>query len=182
MVDSTFVAWAEQLANQYLIDLPRRLAHVAGVAKQAARAATVADDPALLVAAAWLHDIGYSPTLARLGFHPIDGAVFLHDRGADERLCGLVANHSCACVEARRRRLRIDWPDEGTALRDALWWADMTTTPTGEVTNVRRRIAEVQERYGPDHVVALSVAEAAPRLIGAADRTERRMRSQPPVR
>jgi hypothetical protein len=175
------VEWAEQLAHQHLISLPRRLAHVTGVAEQAARAAVVADDPALLVAAAWLHDIGYAPALARLGFHPIDGAAFLRGRGADDRLCGLVANHSCACVEARRRGLTIDWPDEDTALRDALWWADMTTTPTGQVTEVRQRIAEVQERYGPGHVVALSVAEAAPRLIGAADRTERRMGSQPPL-
>ncbi|MFC8046530.1 HD domain-containing protein [Nocardia sp. NPDC057353] len=163
------------------MSLPRRLAHVVGVAEQAARATAVADDPALLVAAAWLHDIGYAPALARLGFHPIDGAVFLRDRGADERLCGLVANHSCACVEARRRGLTIDWPDEDTALRDALWWADMTTTPAGEVTDVRQRIAEVQERYGPNHVVAQSVAEAAPRLIGAADRTEHRLRNQLPL-
>lgn len=44
----------------------------------------------------------------------------------------------------------------------------MTTTPTGQVIDVRHRIAEMQERYGPDHVGA----EAAPFLISAADRLE----------
>ncbi|MGK8501324.1 HD domain-containing protein [Nocardia asiatica] len=179
-VDS--VAWAQQLARRYLTSLPRRLAHVEGVARQAAHAAAVADDPDLLVTAAWLHDIGYAPALARIGFHPVDGAEFLRGRGVDDRLCALVANHSCACIEARRRGLAIEWPDEESALRDALWWADMTTTPAGDVTSVRERIAEVQERYGPEHVVSQSVAEAAPHLIAAADRTERRMGLPSPLR
>lgn len=174
-VDS--VAWAKRLARRYLTPLPRRLAHVEGVARQAARAAAVADDPDLLVRAAWLHDIGYAPALARIGFHPVDGAEFLRGRGVDDRLCALVANHSCACIEARRRGVAIEWPDEQSALRDALWWADMTTTPTGEVTTVRERILEVRVRYGPDHVVAQSVCEAAPELLAAADRTEHRLRS-----
>lgn len=174
--------WAERLARKHLAHMPRRLAHVAAVARQAARAAAVTDDPELLVVAAWLHDIGYAPDIAQIGFHPIDGAVFLHNRGASDRLCGLVANHSCACVEARRRGLTIEWPDEDSALRDALWWADMTTTPTGEVTEIRERIAEVQERYGVEHIVAQSVLEAAPQLIAAAGRTERRIGMRPPVR
>ncbi|WP_280297078.1 HD domain-containing protein [Nocardia abscessus] len=168
-------AWAERLARRYLAPLPRRLDHVAGVVRQATLAAPVADDPDLLVVAAWLHDIGYAPELARIGFHPVDGAEFLRDQGASDRLCALVANHSCACIEARRRGLTIEWDDEETALRDALWWADMTTTPTGETTDVRERIAEVQDRYGLDHVVSLSVAEASPLLLSAAARTEYRM-------
>ncbi|MBH0777266.1 HD domain-containing protein [Nocardia bovistercoris] len=172
------VEWAEHLARTYLAPLPRRLAHVEGVARQAARAAAVVDDPALLVTAAWLHDLGYAPDIERIGFHPVDGAEFLQERGLGERLCGLVANHSCACVEARRRGVSIEWPDEESALRDALWWADMTTTPTGGLTGVRERIAEVQERYGTDHIVAQSVTEAAPYLLGAADRTEGRIASQ----
>ncbi|WP_280434432.1 HD domain-containing protein [Nocardia carnea] len=167
--------WAEGLARKHLAPLPRRLAHVEGVARQAARAEEVVDDPTLLVAAAWLHDIGYAPDIERLGFHPVDGAEFLRDHGVSDRLCALVANHSCACVEARRRGIQIEWPDEETELRDALWWADMTTTPTGGTTAVRERIAEVQARYGPEHVVAQSVAEAAPYLLGASDRTEARL-------
>jgi hypothetical protein len=169
--------WAERIARRYLAALPRRLAHVEGVARQAESAGDVTDVPELLVVSAWLHDIGYAPDIARTGFHPVDGADFLRASGVDERLCALVANHSCACVEARRRGVVIEWADEESAVRDALWWADMTTTPTGEVTTVRERIVEVHSRYGPEHVVAQSVAEAAPELIAAADRTERRLRA-----
>ncbi|WP_316574260.1 HD domain-containing protein [Nocardia canadensis] len=166
------VAWAESLARSYLRDLPRRLRHVEGVARHAERVAATVDDPELLVVAAWLHDIGYSAELATTGFHPVDGAEFLRAQGASIRLCALVAHHSCACVEARRRGVPIAWEDERTSLRDALWWADMTTTPSGEPTDVRSRIAEVLHRYGPGHVVTDSVSESAPELIAAADRTE----------
>ncbi len=166
------IIWAEGVAQECLRDLPRRLQHVAGVARRAAEVADAVDDPEMLVAAAWLHDIGYSAKLATTGFHPVDGAEFLRTEGAPHRLCGLVANHSCACVEARRRGVLLRWEDEQTPLRDALWWADMSTTPTGEPTNVRSRITEVLSRYGPDHVVSASVAESAPQLIAAAERTE----------
>ncbi|MFD4432896.1 HD domain-containing protein [Nocardia sp. NPDC058497] len=166
------VAWAERVAREQLRALPRRLRHVEGVARRAASVADTVDDPKLLVAVAWLHDIGYSAELATTGFHPVDGAEFLHAEGASHRLCALVANHSCACVEARHRGVPIRWEDEETPLRDALWWADMTTTPTGEPTDAQSRIAEVLARYGPDHVVAASVAESAPQLLAAVERTE----------
>ncbi|MGW6728619.1 HD domain-containing protein [Nocardia sp. NPDC055029] len=165
------VVWAEEVARVCLRDLPRRLQHVEGVARRAATVADAVDDPALLVAAAWLHDIGYSAQLATTGFHPVDGAEFLRTEGAPHRLCALVTNHSCACVEARRRGIPLLWEDE-PALRDALRWADMSTRQAGEPTDVRSRIAEVLERYGPDHVVSASVAESAPQLVAAVERTQ----------
>jgi putative nucleotidyltransferase with HDIG domain len=171
------VTRAEELARAYLRDLPRRLQHVEGVARRAATVADAVDDAELLVAAAWLHDIGYSAELATTGFHPVDGAKFLRAQGESHRLCALVANHSCACVEARRRGVPLLWEDERTPLRDALWWADMSTTPTGEPTDVHSRITEVLDRYGPDHVVSASVAESAPQLVAAAERTEAAVRS-----
>lgn len=165
--------WAADIARTQLESLPRRWKHTQGVARQAERVSALVDDPDLLVAAAWLHDVGYAEHLAHTGFHPLDGARFLSELGADERICGLVAHHSCACVEARNRNLTIDWADERTALRDALWWADMTTTPTGGITDVPSRIEEVLQRYGPDHVVARSVSESKGELLAAAERTER---------
>ncbi|MGW5751294.1 HD domain-containing protein [Nocardia rhamnosiphila] len=168
--------WAQRIAREFLAPLPRRVAHVEGVARRVAETASVVAEPELLVVAAWLHDIGYAPALAATGFHPVDGARYLRQIGASERLCGLVANHSCARVEGRRRGIPIEWVDEESIERDALWWADMTTTPTGEVTTVSERIAEVKARYGPDHVVSRSVAEAAPELLAAAERTEERIR------
>lgn len=164
--------WAERTAHELLSELPTRLAHVVGVVRHAELVADLVDDGDLLVAAAWLHDVGYSPQLVRTGFHPVDGAGFLRDRGAPPRLCALVANHSCARVEARNREVPLSWPDECSRLRDALWWADMSTTPTGGDTDVRARLTEVTRRYGEDDVVSRSVTEAAPELFEAVDRIE----------
>ncbi|WP_328411949.1 HD domain-containing protein [Nocardia sp. NBC_00403] len=172
------VSWAAELAHEYLHMLPRRLRHVEGVARRAALAGSVVDDPAVLVAAGWLHDVGYAPALVRTGFHPVDGAEFLQQIGASDRLCALVANHSCACVEARNRGVAFDWVDERTPLRDALWWADMTTTPDGADVTVAERLADVYRRYGETDVVTRSVREAEPALREAADLTEGRLRLQ----
>ncbi|WP_245663024.1 HD domain-containing protein [Nocardia inohanensis] len=173
--------WAADIARVQLVGLPRRWKHTQGVARQAERVSALVDDPDLLVASAWLHDVGYAEHLAHTGFHPLDGARFLAAIGAYERICGLVAHHSCACVEARNRNLMIDWADERTALRDALWWADMTTTPTGGITDVSSRIEEVLQRYGPDHVVARSVLESRSELLAAAERTEQMIFDQAQV-
>ena len=100
--------WAEELARKLLeVPLPRRWAHVQGVAAQARSLAPIlGDDADLLEAAAWLHDIGYSPELAETGFHPLDGARYLRDVAlADPVLCSLVAHHSCAVIEAEERGL-----------------------------------------------------------------------------
>ena len=65
-----------------------------------------APDAELLEAAAWLHDIGYLPDLARTGLHGLDGARYLRDvQHADPMLCRLVAHHSCAVIEAEERGL-----------------------------------------------------------------------------
>ena len=82
--------WAAELARKLLeVPLPRRWAHVQGVAAQARSLAPIlGDDADLLEAAAWLHDIGYSPELADTGFHPLDGARYLRDvEHADPALC-----------------------------------------------------------------------------------------------
>jgi HD superfamily phosphodiesterase len=54
---------AEHLARAFLkVPLPRRWAHVHGVARQARSLAPVPGaDADLLEIAAWLHDIGYAP-------------------------------------------------------------------------------------------------------------------------
>lgn len=172
------VSWAEEIARQHLHVLPRRLRHVEGVARRTALVGEIVDDPALLVAAGWLHDVGYAPDLIRTGFHPVDGAAYLHDIGASDRLCALVANHSCACVEARNRGVAITWPDERTPMRDALWWADMTTTADGEDTTLTERVADVYRRYGETDIVAQSICEAEPALRDAVTLTQKRLHLQ----
>ena len=104
----TLASWAQQLARALLQEaLPRRWAHVQGVAARARSLAPVLGaDAELLEASAWLHDIGYAPGLATTGLHQLDGARYLRDaQHADAMLCRLVAHHSCAIVEAGERGL-----------------------------------------------------------------------------
>ena len=55
--------------------LPRRWAHTPGVAAQVRSLGPILGrDADLVEAAAWVHDIGYSPELIATGFHPLDGA------------------------------------------------------------------------------------------------------------
>src|SRR5690349_15476819 len=66
---NTLASWTHQLARELLKEpLPRRWAHVQGVANRALGLASVLGaDADLLEAAAWLHDIGYAPGLAITG-------------------------------------------------------------------------------------------------------------------
>ena len=78
---NTLAPWAQQLARALLQEpLPRRWAHVQGVADRARGLAPVLGaDADLTEAAAWLHDIGYAPSLATTGLHQHDGARYLRD-------------------------------------------------------------------------------------------------------
>jgi hypothetical protein len=160
---------AQDLARRLLADpLPRRWSHTQGVGRKAESIAhLVGDQAAMLVDAAWLHDIGYAPELARTGLHPLDGARYLRDvEKADDLLCRLVAHHSCAAIEARNRgladELNKEFPPVDGDLIDALTYCDMTTSPDGQPVDVEIRLAEIDSRYGPGAIVQRSMDEAAP--------------------
>lgn len=172
--------WARDLACKLLAEaLPRRWMHVQGVARRARLAAPLfGEDAELLIAAALLHDIGYAPDLADTGFHALDGARYLRTIDAPRRLVDLVAHHSCAVLEAEERGVAAElaeFEDEKTPLRDALWWADMTTTPDGGRTTLTERVREIEQRYGPDDVVSCFIRWAWPELLEAVERTEARL-------
>ena len=179
-------AWAEDLARNLLEDtLPRRWAHVQGVAARArSLAPAFAADAELLEAAAWLHDIGYLSELARTGLHGLDGARYLRDvQHADPMLCRLVAHHSCAIIEAEERGLadllRREFEAPPQPLADALTCCDMTTSPDGEPMNVDRRLAEIRHRYGSGHVVNRSIRRATPMILKAVHQVHVRVASTP---
>lgn len=158
--------------------LPDRWRHVQSVASEAIRIADIEGvDRDSLIQSAVLHDIGYSPAVSRVGFHPVDGARFLAARGYGDRVVGLVAHHSGAAVEAGLREVDgLDrFVDEATATRDALWYCDAVTGPRGERLSPDDRWAEVRQRYGPDHVVTRFLNLAEPTLRAAVDRTRARM-------
>jgi putative nucleotidyltransferase with HDIG domain len=171
---------AEEIARVALAEaLPRRWQHVQGVAGTAEHmAAFLALDGEVLVAAAWLHDIGYAPSAVQTGFHPLDGARYLAGLGVPERVVNLVARHSDAILEAELRGigdLFAVFSDERGALRDALWYCDLTTSPDGNPVSAQDRIAEIKERYGPGHIVTQFITDGAPELLAAVESTERRL-------
>ena len=170
----TSPAWARELTRTLLeVPLPRRWAHVQGVAARARSIApTLGLDAGLLEAAAWLHDIGYLPELAGTGLHQLDGARYLrHVQHADEMLCRLVAHHSCAVIEAEERGLAEalchEFEPAPFLLGSALTFCDMTTSPDGRPVHVDRRLAEIHDRYGPGHLVSRSIRRATPMILNA---------------
>jgi HD superfamily phosphodiesterase len=124
------------------------------------------NDADTLEAAAWLHDIGYAPDLAGTGFHPLDGARYLRDvENADPMLCRLVANHSCAILEAEERGLAdvlaSEFPAPSPRLNDALAYRD--------------RLSEIAKRYGPDDIVTRFIRKAEPALVSSVARIGQRL-------
>lgn len=176
--------WAYGLSERMLAEpLPRRWAHSQGVAQKARTLEPIlGGNTELMEAAAILHDVGYSPSIATTGFHPLDGARFLRDQeNADERLVRIVAHHSCALLEADLRGLRdeleTEFALESPDLVDAMLYCDMTTTPDGEPTDVETRLAEIAKRYGPDHLVTAFITRAGPEIRSAAERVLERLSS-----
>ena len=171
----------QQLARVLLREpLPRRWAHVQGVAARARDLAPVLGaDADLLEAAAWLHDIGYAPSLATTGLHQLDGARYLRDtQYADAMLCRLVAHVSSAIIEAGERGLAdilsSEFDPAPYALSSVLTCPDMTTSPDGEPVPVDRRLAEIHDRYGPGHLVSRSIQRATPMILRAAEQVHQR--------
>jgi hypothetical protein len=163
--------------------LPRRWRHVRSVARRArwvAKQLALSDE---LVAAAWLHDIGYAPELVETGFHPLDGARYLSCAGFDGQVVSLVAYHSCAQIEADVRGLGAELASEFTPadplLADALLYCDMTTGPDGDYVRPADRLVEIRGRYGPDHEVTRFVERAASEILTTAGRVEELIAVQP---
>src|SRR6195952_2165424 len=157
---NSIVERAGALAELKLASLPNRLLHVAGVARVANHLTSLGVGGSELEAAAWLHDIGYAPDLAKTGFHPLDGAQFLATQGFPPIVISLVAYHSGAEMEAELRGLagalsRIQKPP--AALLDDLTFADMTTSPDGEPVEAKDRIAEILSRYPEGDLVPEAV-------------------------
>ena len=178
---NTLASWAEPLARALLQEpLPRRWAHSQGVAARARGLAPVLGvDADLMEAAAWLHDIGYAPGLTLTGLHQLDGARYLRDaRHADALLCRLVAHHSCAIIEAGERGLADilgqEFDPAPYALSSVLTCCDMTTSPDGQPVPAEQRLAEIQDRYGPGHLVSRAIQRAAPMILRAVEQVHDR--------
>lgn len=177
---SAVVFEARRVSKTLVEPLGRRWSHVKAVAARAAE--LVVPVPAArrdqLIAAAWLHDVGYAPEIGHTGFHPLDGARYLRSEGWPDGIVNLVAHHSGARFEAKQRGLadelaEFSCPDG--PLLDALALADLTTGPSGEPLTYDERIAEILRRYPEDNPVHKAWLEAEPVLRKSVGRVEVRL-------
>ncbi|NKQ52345.1 HD domain-containing protein [Amycolatopsis sp. K13G38] len=169
--------WAWFTAKRLLADeLPRRWAHTQGVASRAGPIARLLprEDGETLIAAAWLHDIGYARDLIDTGIHQLDGARYLQHLHAPLRLCALVAHHAGASATAQIRGFveqLAEFTDAEGPVRDALWYCDLTTNPDGEPVQLGQRLAEIRARRGPDDPVVRALVTNGEEHLVAAHRT-----------
>jgi hypothetical protein len=175
----TLEQWAAGEAERLLSPLGDRWKHVRAVGERARSVAAILDheDRHYLVAAAYLHDIGYAADLQRTGLHQLDGARYIRSLGA-ERLACLVAHHSEARFEIRLRGFGEElatYKREESWVSDALTYCDLTTGPAGLPMTFGDRVAEVEQRYGDGEIVD-ALRQATPYLVGAVERTKDRLR------
>lgn len=186
-VAKDLITRAKDVAKVELASMSVRLAHVSGVAATAEKVASsvLRAQRDEVIAAAWLHDIGYGPRVRNSGFHPLDGAAFLRDEGFPNVVSSLVAFHSGAAEEADERGLedslsQFAFPPND--LLDILTYADITTGPTGDPVTVESRIAEILDRYPASDPVYRAVSRSAPGLKAVVRRVDdqlERLRRQP---
>jgi HD domain-containing protein len=180
-VGAGLVLDARHLAETLLADMPERRRHSAGVARRAEQLAGTLPDPAdagTLVAAAWLHDIGYAEAVRVTGFHPLDGGTYLRGARWPERIASLVAHHSEALCVARIQGmadLLASFPVEYGAVTDALTYADQTVGPNGREMGFEERLDDMLRRHGPTSPNAVAHPWRAPRLRAAVRRVEGRL-------
>jgi hypothetical protein len=178
-VNDSLIPWASERANMLLSPLGNRWLHVQGVVKRAFWVSQTfeEEDRLLLLASAYLHDIGYAPSLRITGFHPLDGALYVRSCGY-ERLASLIAHHFEARFEAHLRgcdQLLREFPREHSALADALTYCDATTSPTGEQISLKERAAEIRSRYGEHDLVVQALRLAMPYLALTVGRIQQRL-------
>lgn len=176
-MDGVLTELARRLAEVRLASLATRLAHVRGVAGAAERLVKRIDplEAESLVAAAWLHDVGYSPSVRSTGCHAIDGAVFVRAEGFPALVVSLVAYHTGAVFEARERGLSsklAEFVEPPDFLLDVLTCADMTTGPDGSPVRADDRLSEILSRYGYDDPVHRAITSSGPSLLAAVARVD----------
>lgn len=148
---SDLVGWSLTTAERFMAPLGRRWIHVQAVGQLAREIGPAFGElEHVLIASAYLHDIGYAPELAITRFHPLDGARYLREEG-HELIARLVAHHSGARIEARLRGLadfELEFPFQASPLDDALTFCDLSTSPVGKRVSIDDRVDEIAQRYG----------------------------------
>ena len=85
-----------------------------------------------MFALGWNHDVGYE-------FDPINHENVGADILPNYKYAEFIRSHGLAPAQLTKEWIIINL-------------ADMTTSPTGEETTIEARLAEIESRYGKDHV------------------------------
>src|SRR6266511_1070576 len=124
-------------------------------------------------------DVARKLELVETGLHALDGARHLRALGY-ERLAGLVAyHHSGSRREAELRGLLTElaeFEDEASDTAMALTYCDMTASATGAIVTSSERLADVEHRYGADHVVSQALRQARREIERCIRLVEARLR------
>lgn len=171
------VSWAVSVAAGLLTPLGNRWRHTVTAARHAEQLThrvPPADRP-LLLAAAWLHNIGCAPVLAATGFHPLDGALAVTDGtdGTPARLAGLVAHHTAGeTPPGGLTRHLARYPREHDAVAELLAYAVLTASPTGRTVTVAERLDDITDPHGPRHPATCAADGERRRLLDLAARLD----------
>ena len=164
---------APSIAADHLAGLGRRWDHVRAVGRLADELVAAGLTEPTVAAAAWLHDLGYAPSLRTTDFHPVDGAAYLERLGTPDAVVGLVAWHTGAAFEAEERGMtsaldRFPKPDPDQLA--TLTLLDLVVGPDGCFTTPTERVSEILERYEVTSAVHRAVSRARTELLAAAER------------
>jgi len=172
------VEQAQEIARDLVASIEPRWSHLQAVGRLAEELAARKGIPEHVVAAAWLHDIGYGERINARGFHPLDGAVYLRSVGAPADVVALVAWHTGARYEAAQRGLLRDleqMPHPAGEDLDAVTMVDLAISPTGEPMLDVDRIGEILTRYEEDDAVYQAVKASTPHLLRSSSRAKGRL-------
>lgn len=123
-MDSQLLRYSQECARTLLQEqTPAAWAQSQRAARQADIAVKVLDRPRgeIIIAAAWLHAVGHSPSVTSTGFTPVDGAVHLLAEGWPTPVVNLVAHQGQArliapAFDATERLALFDriqgWPSD----------------------------------------------------------------------
>lgn len=180
MTGEGMVLRARRHGDELLSSAAPRWGHVQAVARRAEELAAGLRDAerSLVVAAAWLHDIGYAEELVATGFHALDGARHLERTNWPAPICALVAFHTGAEFEANERGMLealSQFVPPPPHLVDALTAADLSVGPDGARVDPHERIVEILDRYDAEDPVHRAVRRSAPELLASVARAERRL-------
>jgi hypothetical protein len=174
--------WAQAVAQQILGRESFRWAHTLGVVRlvKESLAMVPREERSVVLAAAYVHDLGHVRRLKVTRCHALDGAMYVWGAG-HQQLAAMVAQHSGARYEARLRGLGREmtaFPLADSSALDLLTYSDLKMDHYGRRCSVDERLEGIAIRYGKDHIVTRALQLAESELRQSVFRVESWLRAE----